>query len=105
MNNSMNNDEWAKVGLQIEAGIIEDGQDDPETRQWRTLARVELVGTAWVGFAIPAFSVHETKLIKWSDIPQEMHQHIEIDQRFFVRANIGAENIDDLVITSWEFRG
>lgn len=86
------------------------GQFDSTRRPWQTLLRVEDVDqdSESVFFILPAWDAPDGDnaiKIPLSMIPNELHQYVIPEARFFAKVNIGAERHEDIYIKDFEFRG
>lgn len=75
----------------------------PERKLWRTLIQVDDVSENSNFFIIiPSWNPQETISINKSELPPEISSIIKPDMRLHARANIGADNVNDLFFTDWE---
>lgn len=86
------------------------GKFDPTRKPWQTLLRVEDVDieTKSVFLTLPAWDAPEGDnaiKIPLSMFPNELHEFVVPNARFFAKVNIGAEKHEDIYIKDFEFRG
>lgn len=74
----------------------------PEHRMWRTLIRIEHVGSREVSLVIPAWDSQEVVKVKLAHIPEPVKSLLKPEKRLHARVNTGAERHQDLHFADWE---
>ena len=60
--------------------------------KWRTLIRIEKIGSKYIHVVIPGWNPSKVVKIPLGDFPKRVHAYV----------NIGADKAEDLVFKGWE---
>lgn len=81
------------------------GRVPPSRRAWRSLIRVDHMDEekGYFYVVVPGWNPNKTIRLRFEDVPKEVSSRIRKGQdRLHAKANIGAENYEDLYFANWE---
>lgn len=78
-------------------------KDDPRQKVWRTQIVVDKISEKLKTFdiCIPAWKIDEIVCLRLDDVPEDIRDQIKVGFRTHVWLNLGAENLEQLFISSW----
>jgi CheY-like chemotaxis protein len=80
------------------------GEFQASRRSWRTLVRVENVDyeRGYIYVIVPGWDPKQGVKLLLDDLPSEVREGIDYQERFHAQVNIGAEANEDLYFEAWE---
>ncbi len=73
-------------------------------KSYRSLVRIEDLDekSKYVYVVVPAWNPSEVVRLLFTDIPEKVRPHVQIDARLYAEVNLGAESYEELFFRSWE---